>query len=219
MQGASRSRVDVIPPHEHERGLPAMNRLRNPRRETLATLAMYGATVMLVACGGGTGDRPATLPTFVSVTVTCPNGTSSTGTDVNTTAATTAANAACPPGKMTSITPADASLSVSPDTFGGISVMTDSTLDQSSLTTSNMTLKAGSASTGTTVQGTTVTAIGTTGWKLLLPSKLRYGQLYSFAGSVKNTLGRVMQVASTFTTAGVQCTAPQMPTADGQSCV
>lgn len=172
-----------------------------------AALASAALLLTLAACGGGGGATApvVTPPTPVTATVTCPNGSSSSGTGADTSAATAAANTACPAGKVTSVTPQDGTLSVSPDTFTGVVVATDSVLDPSTLNTTNIVLKAGSASTGTTVTGGSVTPDGTKGWKFAVAGKLAYAQPYAIVATVKDALGRAIQLTSNFTTLGIVC--------------
>nr|WP_324292532.1 Ig-like domain-containing protein [uncultured Roseateles sp.] len=99
-----------------------------------------------------------------------------------------------------SVTPKDAATAVSPDTFAGVMVTLDSTIDPSSLTTANVTLK-----TGTTATSATVTADGTKGFKVTLASKLAYDKPYTFTANVKDTLGRAITVSTSFATGAAPC--------------
>lgn len=178
--------------------------------------AVVAAAFVMLACGGGGGTTtpPPPPPPTTSYTadVVCPNGDAKTATStVSQSAARDAANALCPAGKVLTVTPADKSVVSLPTS---IATTTDSTLDAGSLTTANVTLSSGQNA----VAGT-VTANGTKGFTFTPSVKLMYGQLYTFAANVKDGLGRALSVATTFTTSAVSCVAPQVPAADGQSCV
>jgi hypothetical protein len=155
--------------------------------------------LLLAACGGGAEKTTPNTPPS-SVTVTCPNGTSKTATTQ------ALAEAACALPAAVSITPAHGDSTVSPDTFTGITLATDSTLDPASLTPANVTLKIGSL---TTIAGS-VAASGAKGVQFVPAAKLQYGQAYDFAASVKDTLGRMLSISSSFTTAALTCTLPQV---------
>ncbi len=162
-------------------------------------------TLGLAACGGGGGGSTPT-PTPTTVTVTCPNGSSQTA------ASTSLANAQCPAPQVASISPGNASTTVSVDTFTGVDVLTDSTLDPASITSANVTLKA-----GTTVVAGTVSTVSTKGFRFTPTSKLSYAQAYAFTATVKDTLGKSLSISSSFTTAPVACAAPTVP--NGTKCV
>jgi len=154
-------------------------------------------------CGGGGGGSSSsgggtTTTPSAPVTVTCPNGTSSTA------ASTAAANAACPAPALVSISPVNGDTTVSPDTFTSITVVTDSQLDPTSITTGNITLKIGSL---TNITGT-VAVVGTNGFKFTPAAKLSYIQAYNFAANVKDTLGKTLAISTTFTTTVLTCTPP-----------
>lgn len=172
----------------------------------------FSMAVMLNACGGGGGG--STSPTPVSQTVTCPNGTSKTGTGTTASVALDAATAQCAAPVLTTVTPSNGATGIAPDTFASLVVATDSTLDPASLTTATVTLKAGQ----TAVTGA-VTADGTKGFKFTPSAKLMHAQVYSFVATVKDTLGKSLAVNSTFTTASVSCAAPLVPNAAGTTCV
>ncbi len=166
---------------------------------------------LLVACGGGGGGSSGgTTPTQpTTVTVNCPNGTTATG------ATTTDANNACPLPKLLSITPANGDRTVSPDTFTGLTVATDSLLDPTSLTTANIKLMIGS---NTNIAGTVSATADGKGFRFVPTAKLFYGQIYdNFTATVMDKLGRLLVVKSAFTTAPVQCFAPNVW--DGTNCV
>lgn len=182
--------------------------MSNNRGSKAATLAILATAFGLVACSGGGGSAPSTP---ASVTVTCPNGTTQTA------ATTELANTACPLPALLSVAPANLSITSSPDSLmgTGIVVATDSVLDPASLTTANVTLKVGSL---TTVAGT-VTATDTKGFKFVPTAKLNYGQAYDFVATVKDMVGKILTVNSTFTTAYVTCIPPQVPNSTGTACV
>jgi len=156
------------------------------------------------------GDGTACVtPVPVTFTVTCPNGASQM-------AATQAqAEAACPLPTMLSIAPTNLSITTSPIGFPGIIVATDSVLDPASLVTGNVTLKVGSL---TNITGT-VSATDTKGFKFTPTGTLNYGQVYDFVANVKDTLGRILAVRSSFSTALISCTAPQVANSAGNACV
>lgn len=187
-----------------------MGLITSSSRRLVAAGISVAMAVMLSACGGGGASTPAPTPTPTptTVTVTCPNGSTQTA------ATTDLANAACPAPALVSVSPANGSAAVSVDAFASVDVVTDSTLDASSITSTNVTLKAGSNA----IAGT-ASAVGTKSLKFAPAAKLNYAQAYSFSATVKDTLGKALTVSSTFTTAAIACTAPQVPAADGQSCV
>ena len=170
-----------------------------------ALLAIIVA-LSLIGCGGGGGSSAPATP--VNVTVTCPNGSRQTATT------TDAANSLCPAPALVSIVPANAATGISVDTFTSVDITTDSVLDASTITTANITLKAGT----TNVAGA-VTVVGSKGFKFTPSTKLNYAQTYTFSASVKDTLGKALLVSSTFTTASIACTLPQIPNSDGGTCV
>ena len=108
----------------------------------------------LNGCGGGGGGGAGTINT---VTANCPNGTTKTA------ATQDAANLLCDAPKLLTISPANNANEVSADTFAGVTVTTDSTLDTKSITTDNIKLSA----SGVNVAGV-VTSVGTNGFKLSL---------------------------------------------------
>lgn len=178
-------------------------------------VAISFAVAVLSGCGGGGGGGGgSTPPTQVSQTVTCPNGTSTTGIGTTASAAIDAATAQCPAPVLVSVTPSNNATGIAPDTFASLVVTTDSALDPASLTTATVTLKAGQ----TAVTGT-VTADGTKGFKFTPSAKLVYAQAYSFIATVKDTLGKPLAVNNTFTTASVSCVSPLVPDSAGTSCV
>ncbi len=142
------------------------------------------------------------------VTITCPNGSSQTAATID------LARAQCAAPSVLSISPANAATSVSVETFTGVNVVTDSTLDASSITTANITLKAGA----NTVVGS-ASAVGTFAFKFLPTAKLNYGQAYTFTATVKDTLGRTLLVGGTFTTSSLSCVPPQVPNSTGDACL
>lgn len=172
-----------------------------------------GVIVLLASCGGGGGTSTPT-PTPVTQTVTCPNGTSKSGTGATSSDAITTATAQCAGPQLVSVSPANASATVSVDTFTSVDVTTDSTLDASSITSANITLKGGT----TTVAGT-ASAVGTKGFKFVPAAKLGYGQAYSFTASVKDTLGKTLAVSSTFITSLISCAVPKVSNAAGDPCI
>jgi hypothetical protein len=176
-----------------------------------ATIATLALALGLTACGGGGGGGGGSTPTPTptTVTVTCPNGSQQTA------ATTAAANAACPAPKLVSVAPTDAATNVSPDSFVGVTVVTDSMLDPTSLTTANITLKVGS----TTAIAGTVAATDGKGFKWAPTTKLNYAQKYDFAATVKDSLGKSLSLTGSFTTAVVTCPSSQRLSMDGQSCV
>lgn len=141
------------------------------------------------------------------VTITCPNGSSQTA------ATAELARVQCAAPLMLSLSPANGATAVSVETFNGVNVVTDSTLDASSITTANITLKAGANA----VVGST-SAVGTFSFKFLPTAKLNYGQAYTFAATVKDTIGKTLSISGTFTTAKISCVAPQVPNKSGDAC-
>ena len=189
-----------------------MNKFMSKKRNRLAIASLLaGLTLALVACGGG-GGGGTTTPTTVTKNIVCPNGTQKSGTGTTDQAALDAATAQCALGTVVSVTPADKSL-VSPPTV--IATSTDSLLDLSSVTAANVSLKAGTVS----IPGTVAVDATTKGFSFTPTTKLLFSQAYSFVASVKDSLGRAISVSTGFTTSAVQCNAPQVPAADGQSCV
>ena len=162
------------------------------------------SVALTVACGGGGSSQ---TPAPVLVSVTCPNGTTQA-------AATQAlANSACPLPLLVSVSPTNANAAVSVDTFASVNVVTDSTLDATSIAVTSVTLKA-----GTTVVAGTATTVGTKGFKFAPTAKLSYAQPYTFAATIKDSLGRSLVVNSTFTTALISCVSPQIPNSTGNAC-
>lgn len=183
--------------------------MSNSRGSKATAFTILAVAFGFAACSGGGGGSTPTTP--ASVTVTCPNGTAQT-------AATTAlANAACPAPVMLSIDPANLGITSTPDSLvlTGIVVATDSVLDPASLTTANVTLKVGSL---TSIAGT-VSATDTKGFKFVPAAKLQYGQAYDFVADVKDSLGKILAVRSSFSTSLISCTAPQVPDSTGTTCV
>ena len=142
------------------------------------------------------------------VTIACPNGSSQTAATAD------LAKAQCAAPLMLSISPANGATAVSVDTFNGVNVVTDSTLDASSITTANITLKAGANA----VAGS-ASPVGTFAFKFLPTAKLNYGQAYTFTAAVKDSLGRTLQVSSTLTTSSLSCVPPQVPNSTGDGCI
>jgi len=180
--------------------------------------------LFLTGCGGGGGGSdpptvsaatitPVITPAPATVTVTCPNGASSTA------ATTGAANAACPAAKVLSTSVAQNGV-VSPDTFQ-IVVKTSGDIDLKTLTDANITLWAGTAG----VPGNAVKITITPGDKMFTittPTKLNYGQA-AYILTVKNvvdTLGRPIPVDDlTFSTTAMVCTDLTVWSADHNTCV
>lgn len=177
------------------------------RSRFIAAVSIFPLAVMLVACGGGGGGSTPTPPPATQ-TVTCPNGTSKTAATLD------LATALCAAPALVSVSPANANTAVSVDAFVSVDVVTDSTLDATSITATNVTLKA-----GTTAVAGAASAVSTKSFKFVPTAKLNYAQAYAFSATVKDTLGKVLTLSSTFTTAAVSCTSPQVPATDGQSCV
>jgi len=172
---------------------------------TIKVSALFLIAILLCSCGGGGGGGSATPP--ATVTITCPNGTSQT-------AATQAlADAACPAPTLVSVTPADGSTTVSPDTLTNILATTDSTLDATSLTTTNVTLKAGNV---TPVSGV-VAISGTKAFTFTPAAKLNYSQPYSFSATVKDALGKTLTVSTSFTTAAAPTVTITCPNGTSQT--
>jgi hypothetical protein len=128
-----------------------------------------------------------------------------------------------------SVTPANGDNTVSPATFAGITVNTDSLLDSASVTIANVSLSIGGVPlsfSGVTSNGVPaahfVMTVNGKGfvflpYQILLneayPLILQYGTTYTFSATVKDTLGRSLVVNSTFTTLPVAtpvatCVAP-----------
>jgi len=149
-------------------------------------IAFTTASVSCVApqVPNSTGDGCVTPITFV-----CPNGASKTAATLD------LAKAMCEPPQILSMSPLNGS-AVSVDTFNGINVVTDSTLDSSSITNLTVTL----STSGTSVVGT-ASAVSTFGFKFMPTSNLGYAQTYTFSAAVKDTMGRTLSASSTFTTA------------------
>lgn len=175
----------------------------------LAAVALLAGTVFLASCGGGGGGgstpTPTPTPTPTTVTITCPDGASKTAATLD------QANALCPAPQLVSVTPANGVTTVSPDTFTGVTAITDSLLDPTTLTA---TFKAGNNA----LMGNSSLLADKKGIKfdLVLPTKLSYSQPYTFSATVKDTLGRTLTVTSTFTTTHTACTAPAVW--DGSAC-
>ena len=174
------------------------------KRDIFGACAVGIFTSVLVACGGGGGGGPI-APT--TVTVTCPNGTSKSAATAD------LANALCAVPVILSVTPVAGVVSVSVDTFVSVDVTTDSTLDASSINSINVTLKSGLNS----VTGS-VSSVGTKAFRFTPSGNLNYGQAYAFTAEVKDSLGRVISVSSTFTMASVSCVLPQVPNSAGTAC-
>lgn len=188
----------------------------NGRFATVLAVSLTALTLAACGGGGGGGDTPHT-PTSFTESVTCPDGTTKSATASTSSGAVEAAILACPGIDATKvvITPADKATAVSPDVIAasGITVATSSVLSTPSAT--DVTVSAG----GTNVPGTVTMMTGAKGFKFTPSGKLLYGQTYTFAASVKDTLGKALAVTSSFTTASVTCTAPQVPNAAGDACV
>ena len=95
-----------------------------------------------------------------------------------------------------SIFPAKGATGISVDTFTGIEVSTDSTLDASSITTASVTLKAGVDPVPGTVSG-----VGAKAFRFSPAGKLKPGQTYALSATVNDTIGGTLVVDSTFTMA------------------
>ncbi len=162
------------------------------------------SVALTVACGGGGSSQ---TPAPVQVSVTCPNGTTQVAATLD------LANFACPLPLLVSLSPTNANTSVSADAFLSVDVVTDSTLEAASITTTSVTLRAGSIA----VAGS-ATAVGTKGFKFAPAAKLSYGQPYTFSATIKDTLGRLLTVSSTFTTALISCVSPQISNSAGTGC-
>lgn len=177
--------------------------------------AIVVLAIFVAACGGGGGGGSTPPPTTVTQTVTCPDGTSKTGTGTTASAALDAATAQCLAPTLVSITPADKATGVSPDTIAtnGIVIATSSTLATPAL--SDITLKAGTTAVPVTV---TMTA-GGKGFKFVPNAKLLFAQAYTYVIGVTDTLGKKLSISGGFTTASVTCTAPLVPDSAGTSCV
>lgn len=163
---------------------------------------------LLASCGGS--SNKTTPPANTSFTVTCPNGSSRTATTQ------AIAEAACPAPALTFVSPANGDNTVSPTTFTDITVTTDSTLDAAQLTTANITLAQQGIPCCAPVAGS-VSAVGSKGFKFTPSTTLTYGSTYNFAANVKDSLGKTLNINSTFTTAGLSCTPPLV--SNGTSCV
>lgn len=180
-------------------------------------VAVFCTALALAACGGGGGATTPTTPTppvvLASITVNCPNGTSSTATGTDMAAATAAANTACPAAKVVSVTPAQGT-TVSVDSLKEVVAMTDSTLDAASLTAVNVKILL-----GTTPVSGTVLPVGTKGFKFVFAAQAMYGQSYPFTATVKDILGKTVTVNATFTTSAKVCEAPSVFTTGVNACV
>lgn len=144
----------------------------------------------LNGCGGGGGGGGSVVGANSTATVNCPNGTTKTA------ATQDSANLLCDAPKLLTISPANNANDVSADTFAGVTVTTDSTLDTKSITTDNIKLSA----SGVNVVGV-VTSVGTNGFKFTPSAKLNYVQAYAFTLSVKDTLGKIFTTTTNFSTA------------------
>lgn len=179
------------------------------RKSFLAVLAF----LTLTACGGGGGVSPsfvaaetvASTPSLaavavVPVKVTCSDSTISTAANMET------AVAACPAVKFSDSLPFDGSTKESPDSFLGITVTYNGTIDPASITAANIVLKAG----GINSVASTISASGS-GFKVVPATKTAYGQQYTMtANDVKDTLGRIISpVTITFTMAPMNCVLPK----------
>jgi hypothetical protein len=169
---------------------------------TLIVLIIF----LLNGCGGGSGSGGST-GTNNTVTANCPNGTSKNA------ATQDAANLLCDATKLLTISPANNANDISADTFAGVTVTTDSTLDAKSITTDNIKLSA----SGVNVPGA-VTMVGTNGFKFTPTTKLNYVQAYSFTASVKDTFGKSFTQTISFLTVPISCVSSQTPNNSGTSC-
>ena len=161
----------------------------------------------LNGCGGGGGGGGSVAGTNNTVTANCPNGTTKTATTQD------AANLLCDAPKLLTISPANNANDIVADTFAGVTVTTDSTLDPKSLTTDNIKLSA----SGVNVVGV-VTTVGTNGFKFTPSAKLNYVQAYAFTASVKDTLGKLFTQTIGFSTVSIICVSPQVPNSTGTYC-
>ena len=178
-------------------------------RRTGTLIAGIALVLGLVACGGG-GGGSTTTPPPTTVTATCPDDSKQTAATLD------LATGACPGIDATKVTltPANNATGVSPDTIAtsGISVATSSALTTPALT--DISLKA-----GTTSVPVTMTMVGAKGFKFAPSTKLLYAQAYNYVVSLTDTLGKKLSVSGSFTTASVQCVAPQVPNSAGTACV
>ncbi len=165
------------------------------RTNATATLAMFVSAVALAltACGGGGGST--TPPVTVPASVVCPNGTTAQGTGADTASAVADAVTRCPLVKVTSVTPADGATNVSPDTLTSVVVATDGNIDGTSLTGANVKMKIGAIEVPAVVA-----TDGVKGFKVTPNAKLPYSTKLDLTASVKDSVGRTVTVAATFTT-------------------
>ena len=190
-----------------------MNKQRKDGRTALAAVLLL-ALAALAGCGGGGGGGGILSANTALVApvaqITCANGDKVTGAATN-----------CPDAKVVSTTVANGSV-VDSDTFAGITIQLDSTLDASSITAANVALKAGNAATGSLVAGT-VSPAGTKGFSFTpaASAKLQYGGPYVFTvRGVKETLGNpIPEMSVAFTTAVKQCNPPAEVNAAGTDCI
>ena len=155
------------------------------------------ALAFLTACGGGGGGSAPSAPFQVTQSVTCPNGSASSGSGADFAAAQKAAEDACPLVRVTSVTPADGAAGASSTAI--ITVATDGMLDVSTIAGANVKLKVG----GVEVPAIIVTD-GTKSFKLVPTGSLPLLVKHDFSYSVKDSLGRTVSGATSFTTEGVQ---------------
>ena len=172
--------------------------------------AVLLVALFVTACGGGGGGGTVTPPP-TTVTVTCPDDSKQTAATLD------LATAACPGIDATKVTfaPANNATGVSPDTIAtsGIVIATSSTLATPAL--ADFSLKAGT----TAVPVTVTMSAGNKGFKAIPSTKLLYAQVYSGIVNLTDTLGKKLSLPFSFTTASVQCVAPQVPNSAGDACV
>ena len=164
-------------------------RKENPMKAYLIA-ASAAALVLLAACGGGGGGgtTPPAPPVPVTLSVTCPNGTSQSGTGADNASANADAISKCPVVKLTSQTPS-ASASLRPSEIAGIALAFDGTLDGASVSSLNVKL-AGAAGT---VVPTTIVTDSVRGLKVTPVTPLEYATTLTVTYTgVKDSVGRTL---------------------------
>lgn len=168
---------------------------RHWRKENLMKTTLFGisavtlAAFLLTACGGGGGGSttPPAPPVPVTLSVTCPNGTSQAGTGADTAAATADAVSRCPAVKMVTQSPSTA---VRPSEVTSIALAFDGNLDGASV--SSLNVKATVGATGTVVP-TTVVTDGMRGLKVTPVTPLEYATTLTVTYTgVKDNVGRTL---------------------------
>lgn len=178
--------------------------------QSIRLMLAFGIGAALSACSGGGGSQEPMSPPVPTVTVTCPNDATASG------ATTDAANANCPAAQVLATTPSSGDTSVSPDSFDGVSVTTDSTLDVSSITASTVAFSSHDGNILDPVTGTVSYSTDTKQFSFVPDQKLNSGQQYVLDATVKDMLGRTVHESLWFTTSGTGTEAPAQPAPPAQ---